>query len=724
MLIKKSISTLKHDGLKVFAQKSFFYIKRKIHQKQIVSKKNSKDILFINGCTLPHPSRYRVEHQIEQLNFYGYSCDSIYYEDLTLEMLKYYRGFIFFRCPYTELIEEFIHKAKYFNKKVFFDIDDLVIDYQYVKEISYLKTMTKEEYTLYMSGVERMHRTLLLCDVAITTTAALSNELEKYTSNVYINRNVASEEMVSLSLHTLKNRTRTNEKVILGYFSGSITHNDDFLMILPVVRKILKKYSNCYLKIVGILDVPPELEDYKEQVITEKFMDWRKLPEVIASVDINLAPLTNSIFNSAKSEIKWLEAALVKVPTISSRLGAFEEMVKHERTGILAGNLEEWEVYLEQLILEKEFRERIAEEAHQYVLKHCISANTGLNLSSILKKHLRDNIMFVLPSTQISGGVNVVIKHCNILRNAGMDVTIVSMGDNDQNIVNQDGELNVLCNGSVSFHSYFQKAVGTLWSTLEFISSYPKIRDKFYLVQNFETNFYKHGHVFRVWANLTYNSFYTLKYITISTWCKDWLKTQFGQEAGFALNGLDLNRFSFQKRDFSGKIRILVEGNSADFYKNVDESFRIVNSLDRTKFEIWYLSYNGKPKEWYKYDKFLHKVPYDEVSEIYKNCHILIKSSLLESFSYPPLEMMATGGVAIVAPNEGNVEYLKDRENCLLYEQGNIDDALSKIEEIYRNSDLRDSLISGGLITAKHRSWDTIEGQILKLYEYDSIGAK
>ena len=41
---------------------------------------------------------------------------------------------------------------------------------------------------------------------------------------------------------------------------------------------------------------------------------------------------------------------------------------------------------------------------------------------------------------------------------------------------------------------------------------------------------------------------------------------------------------------------------------------------------------------------------------IYSECDILLKSSWLESFSYPPLEMMATGGYCIVAPNDGNKE--------------------------------------------------------------------
>ena len=46
---------------------------------------------------------------------------------------------------------------------------------------------------------------------------------------------------------------------------------------------------------------------------------------------------------------------------------------------------------------------------------------------------------------------------------------------------------------------------------------------------------------------------------------------------------------------------------------------------------------------------------------------ILIKSSWLESFIYPPLDMMATWGFCIAMLNGVNNEYLKDGKNCLIY---------------------------------------------------------
>lgn len=192
----------------------------------------------------------------------------------------------------------------------------------------------------------------------------------------------------------------------------------------------------------------------------------------------------------------------------------------------------------------------------------------------------------------------------------------------------------------------------------------------------------------------------------------------FGQKAKYAPNGIDLEKFEWRERKLDdGKIRILIEGNSDDYYKNVDESFKVVEKLDASKYEIVYLSYQGEPKSWYRVDKFYHRVPHDEVGKIYGECDILLKTSILESFSYPPLEMMATGGYVVAVPNAGNREYLKDGENCLFYEQGNLDSAVEKIEKIAGDAELRRKLEAGAKKVVTERDWKKIEKKVLELYK-------
>jgi len=279
---------------------------------------------------------------------------------------------------------------------------------------------------------------------------------------------------------------------------------------------------------------------------------------------------------------------LVKVVTIASKVGAFKNCIKNNHTGVLCKNNNDWYKKLIHLINNKDKREKIASNAFSMVMKNNVTAYTGMKLLDFLEARLRKNIAFVLPSSYVSGGVNVVIKHCHILKEKGYDVTIINNDHSNINIINQEGEINVVSTIDTVFHAFFHKMVATLWSTQSFLNLYPKVKDKYYLVQNFETDFYKPGNIFKLQANSTYHSFYNLKYLTISRWCAAWLKNKFHKETRYAPNGIDLKQFSYQEKNFkNGKIRILIEGNSDDYYKNVDESFQIANQLDKKKYEIF-----------------------------------------------------------------------------------------------------------------------------------------
>ena len=202
----------------------------------------------------------------------------------------------------------------------------------------------------------------------------------------------------------------------------------------------------------------------------------------------------------------------------------------------------------------------------------------------------------------------------------------------------------------------------------------------------------------------------------MSGWCVNWLRELYGHEALCVPNGLETSKFFDRQRSMDGRIRILIEGDSTAEHKNVDESFRIVGLLEQGKYEIWYMAYHGEPKDWYRVDRFLPQVPYCQVQEVYRQCDILLKSSLLESFSYPPLEMMASGGFVVAVENDGNREYLEDVENCLVYPQGDLEAGAAAIERICRDVQLRERLYAGGQRTAQSREWRQLRQQILESY--------
>ena len=712
----------------IFFCLSFFIVlvsKQEISNNNYINNNNTKfikDVLFINGCNpkfLPHPYRYRVLHQIEQLNAGFLESDEFFYLNFEPVMIRNYRVIIFFRCPWTKKIGEAISLAKSLNKKVLFDIDDLVIDTKYTDEIQFLKTLPQKQKDLYDDGVRRMGKTLKLCDAAITTTEALADELKHYVPNVFINHNVASEEMWKLSDDALKNKElqKKDEQIIIGYFSGSISHNPDLEMIKPALLKILKEFKNVQLLLLGELTFDNFSKEYLSQINIKKFTDWKKLPAIISNIDINIAPIEYSTFNCAKSENKWVEAALVKVPTIASNYGRFKSVIKHKETGLLCSNINDWYIYLKMLIINEKLRKNIGINAYNTCKEEYNTIYTGKNLVNYINSISNKHIGFFLPSLQISGGIYVVLKHACILKEEGWDVDLI-VPQSKKLILKFEGyKFNIISLNKAIMVAEYDIIVATFYSTVFNIINYYRAKKHLYLVQGYETDFYTYGYYFRAIAEKTYSLPFGVKYITISKWCQNWLWEKYKKKSRYAPNGIDIDNISFHKRNLKkNKIRILVEGDSSSFYKNVDESFKIIEKLDNNTFEIWYLSNNGKPKNWYRIDKFFHKIPYKEVHQIYYDCDILLKSSYLESFSYPPLEMMATGGYSIVVPNEGNKEYLIDGQNCLLYESGDIDSAINNIKRLISDDQLQKHLYKNGIRTARKRDWNLLRNQILSLY--------
>ena len=329
-------------------------------------------ILLIDGVEniIPQCTRYRVLNKAEQLRKHGFAVKVVNLSDFQLSMAQNASHIIIYRSPISPELLRLCYLAKEYGKPVFFDIDDLVFDTVYTDQLSYTQGLDPVKKGNYDAGVRNYGYMLENCDGAITSTNQLQEELKKYQSKVLLNRNLASDELISISSQFLKDYSQVSDVVKIGYFSGSISHNENFELIKPAIKQLLKKYSNVQLHIVGILDIPKDMKPFENQIVTHDYVDWDKLPTLISEVDINLAPLVDSIFNRAKSEIKWIEAALVKVPTVASKIGAFSDMVIDGETGLLATD-DQWFDKLEALVLAPESRQKLAESAYRAVLENC-----------------------------------------------------------------------------------------------------------------------------------------------------------------------------------------------------------------------------------------------------------------------------------------------------------------------------------------------------------------
>ena len=330
-------------------------------------------VLFISGLD-GDTRRYRCFHHQEQLALLGKMTGFRESDDpqLLVDALDY-DVFVLHRVPYSRLIGIVIDIAHLRGKPIVFETDDLVFDPGLYEHIGFVDTLPVEEARKYHDDLKRLAETFILCDCVLTTTQFLADEARHRGKPAYVHRNAPSGEMVCISERAYVARRQRLEQgeeesrpVVIAYFSGTGSHNRDFRVIAEPLIWALKTYPQVLLHVSGHLDLGPEFSPFQARIRRAPYVVWRELPHLIAQADINLAPLEQgNPFCRAKSEIKFVEAALVGVPTIASRIDAHRLVITDREDGLLVGSPEEWKDALRTLLDSPERRREIGKAARR-----------------------------------------------------------------------------------------------------------------------------------------------------------------------------------------------------------------------------------------------------------------------------------------------------------------------------------------------------------------------
>lgn len=93
--------------------------------------------------------------------------------------------------------------------------------------------------------------------------------------------------------------------------------------------------------------------------------------------------------------------------------------------------------------------------------------------------------------------------------------------------------------------------------------------------------------------------------------------------------------------------------------------------------------------------RFLGRVPYEELPALYRSHDIFVFPSIWqEPFGLTPLEAMASGTTVVSTVNGGHGEFIEDRKNALVFEEGNIEMLTEKLALLFRDQDLSTNLAS------------------------------
>ncbi len=249
-------------------------------------------------------------------------------------------AFVFVRMLWSPKVETLIEELKAFGKSVQFDLDDLIFDDRYLTLV--IKTLGRTEDDASINHLcaymNRVNKTASLCDGFTCTNEFLAEKLrERYGRIVRVVPNLMNREQADVSAQLVARGRPLRRRFLVGYFSGSPSHDNDFRGISDELLEFLRRRDDAELAVVGILNLPPELEALRAagRVRCEPLKSYLDLQESIWGTDVTIVPLAVNDFTNCKSALKFFEAAAVGVPTIASPAHSYRQAIRHGDNGLL-----------------------------------------------------------------------------------------------------------------------------------------------------------------------------------------------------------------------------------------------------------------------------------------------------------------------------------------------------------------------------------------------------
>lgn len=389
---------------------------------------NTKRILIIGDYSITQCVRYRIDQKVEQLESQGKivtTLDWCKIED-NWNTIAQHDVVIFYRLQALPQVLKAMAMVNANGKASFYEIDDLLFDLSYPDSIeTYGGYVGLEAYYSLKKSMVGFYAAARHCRFGISSTMSLCEKLKElvFGSECILHRN-------GLDNKSLVRTSQKDEEATINIFYGSGTqaHNSDFLEeAFPALKRILKKYPRVRLIVAGYLILPLDfLSEFKKQLIQiPPLNNIQAYWAFLSRGDINLAVLNDNMMNGCKSEIKWLEAACLGIPSVVSSTINYRDVLTDGEDVLLASNEEQWFESLESFIKDRSSRERIGEKAMSKALAEYSIESLGQSLVSnidkvlnVQKKKNKKKVAIVnvfFPPQAIGGATRVVIDNLEVL---------------------------------------------------------------------------------------------------------------------------------------------------------------------------------------------------------------------------------------------------------------------------------------------------------------------
>ncbi len=386
-------------------------------------------ILIIAELSIPQCKKYRVTQKQKMFADFGVECTvrNWHNYDDCINELATHSLVIFYRVPAFPTVLKIIDEAKRLQITTLWEVDDLIFDKQILAGSKTLAQLDKATFDGLLDGAILYHKAMLACDKGIASTAELAVAMRKEgLSEIFIVENALDEQTLVCANKINAAVQKPKDNVIrIVYGSGTNTHDVDFAEVSAALLQILNTFPEVRLRIIGTLELPIAYNALSTQIERIPFCSYEEYLGYLAECDINLAPLENYIFNEAKSNIKFIEASAVKIPSLCSPRSAFTCAIQQGENGFLCAQEKDWLHALTLLVTDGNLRIKMGSAAYTSTLEHYapehIAAQQLLPIVTKFKRKIaqKSKILAVniYYAPQSFGGATIVAEETNRIFN-------------------------------------------------------------------------------------------------------------------------------------------------------------------------------------------------------------------------------------------------------------------------------------------------------------------
>jgi O-antigen biosynthesis protein len=298
---------------------------------------------------------YRIMQPSAFLKFLLHHEVKIVFRFNTFEEMAAY-DLIVFQRQFDLRVLEGVKLLKALKKKVVYEIDDNMWDIP-VENTS--KDFWNDEK---IASAETIMKE---CDAITTSTEPMAEILRQHNKNVYIIPNYITEV----------NPLPKYDSVIKIGWSGSLSHNIDFNDDITRALKDIKNKYKGKVELVFCGWIPPDLTGHVTFYQPVPPMHYLEFLNQLR-LHIGIMPCAKREFNRCKSNLKFLEYSITKTVSIASSIYPYENTITKDNGVLLQDeSYEGWFSAIDRLVADTELRNRLANNAYDFVRNNYLIAN-------------------------------------------------------------------------------------------------------------------------------------------------------------------------------------------------------------------------------------------------------------------------------------------------------------------------------------------------------------